>query len=493
MGCSLSLFHVLAATVVLTAAVLWAVAPRLALAPLVLFLLACFAAPFVPWLGFYLQVISRGDRTRPLVALTFDDGPDPVTTPRLLDFLAGRNIRAAFFLIGEKAERHPDLVRAILTAGHEIGNHSYHHDVFLMLRGRARVRREILRSQDVLRSFGVRSLAFRPPVGITNPRLRGILGRTGLACVCFRRHPADYGNRRLAGLRKRLTRRLSAGDILLLHEGLPAKAAGDAGPWLAEIDGVLRAVADRGLRPAPLSEVIRKPVMEPVRLEADEDGDSVRLFYDGLAGSYDREQEKGGASRLRRNELEAVRRRIDGLLSAADSVLEIGAGTGRFTLLLAGRVESVVAVDLSGGMLALLEAKARAAGLTRIRTVQGDAARLSYGTEFDAVCAFSSLEYFRDLPGLFAHLATQLKPGGLLYFTLARRSPIRLPAQVGNTVRQGVWLRAYGRRALTRILRRTGFRIQDIRSFGLRGISGLGMLWEVAARREEGALPPSRS
>jgi hypothetical protein len=99
-------------------------------------------------------------------------------------------------------------------------------------------------------------------VGITNPLLYGALLKAGMTCVCFRRRPADFGNRRLTGLSTRLTRRLAAGDILLLHEGLPPRAEGGTGPWLAEIEGVLDALAGKGLRAALLSEVIRQPVLE---------------------------------------------------------------------------------------------------------------------------------------------------------------------------------------------------------------------------------------
>jgi|GEM_PF-298963 len=274
--CPLSFFHVSAVVAALTTGLLLLLDPRLALWPPVLIVLACFVAPFIPRLGFFLPVITRGDRTRPAAALTFDDGPDPVSTPLLLDLLARRGARATFFLIGEKIERHPGLVRAILAAGHEIGNHTYGHDVFLMLRGRARLKREIARGQDVLRPFGVRPLVFRPPVGITNPRLYGALQEAGMACVCFRRRPADFGNRRLKGLEARVTRRLAAGDILLLHDGLPPRAEGRAGPWLTVVEGVLDAMAGKGLRAALLSEVIRRPVLESAAPEAGEAPDSLR-------------------------------------------------------------------------------------------------------------------------------------------------------------------------------------------------------------------------
>jgi peptidoglycan-N-acetylglucosamine deacetylase len=294
----------------------------------------------------------------------------------------------------------------------------------------------------------------------------------------------------LRGLKARVTRRLAAGDILLLHEGLPPRAEGGIGLWLAAVEGVLDAMAGKGLRAALLSEVIRRPVLESAAPAAGEAPDSIRLFYDGLSGLYDDEQDAGMASRLRRSEREAVLARIGGLFSPEDSVLEIGAGTGRFTLPLARAAGRITAVDLSEGMLRVLEGKARAAGLTGIRVIRGDAGRLSFEATFDAVCAFSSLEYFRDLSGLLGRLRACLKPGGLLYFTLPRRSFLRIFGQIGNAMRQGVWLRAYGRRGLVRILHRAGFLLIEIRPFGLKSILSSGILWEVVARRDD-AVPPS--
>lgn len=260
----LSVFHICAAAAILTSAGILIFDSRLALLPIALLFLACLIAPFVPRLGFFLPVLTRGSRTQPVAALTFDDGPDPVTTPMLLDLLSRHGAPATFFVIGAKAERHPDLVRAILAGGHEIGNHTYGHDIFLMLRGRARLRREIARAQDVLRLFGISPLVFRPPVGITNPWLFGALVDAGMICVCFRRRPADFGNRRIKRLKERVARNLAAGDILLMHEGIARPSEGQARALLAAVEGVLEKMAQKGLRPALLSETIRRPVFEPV-------------------------------------------------------------------------------------------------------------------------------------------------------------------------------------------------------------------------------------
>src|SRR5881397_2162197 len=93
------------------------------------------AAGAAAWVGYGwgaqcalpLLAVRRGAAGRRRVALTFDDGPDPEATPRLLRLLAARDVRATFFLIGERAARHPDIVRALVADGHEVGNHTWHH------------------------------------------------------------------------------------------------------------------------------------------------------------------------------------------------------------------------------------------------------------------------------------------------------------------------------------------------------------------------------
>jgi hypothetical protein len=193
------------------------------------------------------------------VAITFDDGPDPRTLRPLLDLLAREKATATFFLVGRSAAAHPTLVREIVAAGHEVGNHSQTHDPFLMLRSCRRLAAEIEECQDVLARLGVIPLVFRPPVGITNPRLLGALRSQGLACVAFSCRPLDFGNRRLKGLKDRVLRRVRGGDIVLLHDRLPGDVP--VARWLEEIAGILAGLREMGLRVAPLSELVGFGVM----------------------------------------------------------------------------------------------------------------------------------------------------------------------------------------------------------------------------------------
>ncbi|MGV8081326.1 MAG: polysaccharide deacetylase family protein [Syntrophales bacterium] len=240
-----------------------AVQPLWAAAPLALFLILCCTLPFFPRSSFFLPVVSKGNPHKNAVSLTFDDGPDPLVTPRILELLAAAGVPAAFFVTGERAARHPELIRAILEAGHEVGNHSWHHDPLLMLRPMSVLRREVAEAQRIFMEAGIRPQVFRPPVGITNPRLPVVLREADLICVTFSRRGADWGNRRVAGLAGRLLRGVRSGDILLLHDVSPP-GSGGADRWLAEVGELLRGLRERSLGMVLLSDLIGQSVMERI-------------------------------------------------------------------------------------------------------------------------------------------------------------------------------------------------------------------------------------
>ena len=451
----------------------------LACIPLALFVVVCLVAPFFPRWRFYGPVIIRGDPAIGTVALTFDDGPTPSLTPRLLDLLARHGVKATFFVVGKQVEAHPDLVQRILSDGHTIGNHSWSHDPLLMLRSRARLLHEVEACQDALAAFHIRPILFRPPVGILNPRSWRVLLDLGMVAVGFSRRGRDFGNRRVRGLANRLLKGVRRGDILLLHDGMPSPASAEQ-RWLDEVERVLLGLGARELEIRPLSELIRRPVMEPLG-EASQD--SIGVFYDGLAWQFDEEQDRSSCSPARREEQALVRARIETLLQPEHRVLEIGAGTGRFTLELARRVREVVAVDLSGCMLSRLEQKAAEAGISNVSPRTGDILELKLDGRFDVICSFSALEYIRDPGGLLQRLDQYLKPGGTIFIITAHRSPIRLFAQIGNALRQGLWLRAWSVREMRKFLAGADLEPVELSTHALKSPLNGGILLLVLARK----------
>ncbi len=258
---SFSRAHVLGFVSYFIALLLAFIDVSLVVLPLFLFVILCMAAPFLPRFGFFLPVISRGNSGQKAVSITFDDGPDPYTTEPLLALLARHGVKATFFVVGKKAAAHPRLIQNILEKGHSLGNHSYRHDNLLMLRSRKQLVEEISTAQEVLARFHIRTLAFRPPVGITNPKLGGVLKELGMIAVNFSCRGMDAGNRRLKGLSKRVLRHLEADHIIALHDVMPKGHAALKQLWLKEVEKVLQGIKERGYRALPLSELIGKPIM----------------------------------------------------------------------------------------------------------------------------------------------------------------------------------------------------------------------------------------
>jgi peptidoglycan-N-acetylglucosamine deacetylase len=233
---------------------------RLSVIPSAGFILLCAAAPFCPRSGFFLPVISRGVSSKKAVALTFDDGPDPLATPQVLQLLLKHQVKATFFVTGKKAAEHPELIKEIIVHGHTIGNHSYIHDNLLMFRKIKTIAHEIASAQKVLSDFGIVPLAFRPPVGITGPRLRPVLLNSGMFIVNFSCRAYDGGNRWIKNLSKKILKRIRPGDIVVLHDVRPPKQSLYA-YWLNEIDFIVSGLKEKGLAILPLAEIIDRPVM----------------------------------------------------------------------------------------------------------------------------------------------------------------------------------------------------------------------------------------
>lgn len=439
-------------------------------------------APFFPAWQLYGPYTTRGRGASGAVALTFDDGPRPETTGPLLDLLRQRKVKACFFQVGRLVEAHPELTRRVLQEGHEVGNHSYSHDVLLTMRSGARLADEVRKGQAALEAQGVRPLCFRPPVGIVNPRIWPELLRQGLTAVGFSRRAMDWGNRKIQGLSSRLLKGARAGDVLLLHDCPGGGSDFPLEAWLAEVDAVISGLEQRGLAVAPLATVLGRPVMEPVETLG---GGAAALFYDGLAGEYDHEQEARGSAPVRRAERRVIQERLEVLLrSGCDRVLELGAGTGRFTVELACRADEVTALDVSPGMLKVLEARARREGLETITPLLGAAEDAPLQGPYDLICSFSALEYVPALEPLLGRMAGLLAPGGRLFFTTAHRGPLRLFTQIGNAMRQGIWLHARSRGQVRRALEGAGLKVEALQTHGLKLPLLGGMLLEAVAEKK---------
>lgn len=159
------------------------------------------------------------------VALTFDDGPDPVDTPKLLDLLREKNVKATFFVVGKRADRYPEIVRRAWAEGHLIGNHTWSHDHLFCFLTPSRLRAEIERGAESVRCVcGFRPQLFRSPVGMRHPLLRPYLNDAGLEYVSWSIRTLDTLTRNSGDLARRILKRAASGDIILLHDHLPRGA-----------------------------------------------------------------------------------------------------------------------------------------------------------------------------------------------------------------------------------------------------------------------------
>jgi peptidoglycan/xylan/chitin deacetylase (PgdA/CDA1 family) len=236
---------------------------RLATVPLTLFLMLCAMAPFFPRAGFFFPVISCGQTAMPVVALTFDDGPDPATTPLLLDLLDKYRITATFFVTGRRARQYPHLIQQIVARGHDVGNHSFDHNNYNMFWQPALLAHEISATQQALAPLGIIPVAFRPPVGITTPAMGKILDRQGLYAVNFSCRAFDRGNRKISQLSRDILSRIKPDDIVLLHDSKPGGNSRIAF-WIDQVDQILLGLSKRGLTVISLSSLIHRPVMHRV-------------------------------------------------------------------------------------------------------------------------------------------------------------------------------------------------------------------------------------
>ena len=241
-------------------ALVFVVNPLLAAAIAFFYILLCVTASFFPQTNFLLPVISRGQTGKNLVVLTFDDGPAEPTTRQILDLLDKYSVQATFFVSGINALRYPEIIKDIVSRGHSIGNHSFSHNPFLMLTSFNNLYREIFDAQEILRKMGINTRAFRPPVGIVNPKLSPILDKLGMFCVTFSCRAFDAGNFHVKNLGSKILKKVKADDIILLHDVSPRRKE-DRAVLLPEIERLLMGIIAKGLRIVPLADLINKEVM----------------------------------------------------------------------------------------------------------------------------------------------------------------------------------------------------------------------------------------
>lgn len=213
--------------------------------------------PRAQLLGPTLTRLPPGAAAQRLVALTFDDGPDPEVTPQVLDLLDEAGVRASFFCIGWRARAHPALCREIVRRGHQVENHGDAHANHFALFGPRRMRADILAAQHTLSELCEREPRFfRATAGLRNPFLDPVLAELDLELAAWTRRGFDTRCADPAIIHHRLRNNLAAGDILLLHDGNSRHDQHGRPVILGVLPRLLADLRAAELKPLPLGQCI---------------------------------------------------------------------------------------------------------------------------------------------------------------------------------------------------------------------------------------------
>ena len=211
---------------------------------------------------------------------------------------------------------------------------------------------------------------------------------------------------------------------------------------------------------------------------------SVKDFYDSLAADYDAEQDAANFRFVREPEKELIRDFFEKEQFTDSSILEIGAGTGRFSLLFAAACKSYTAVDLSPAMLQQLTQKAEKAHITNITTIEGDFLQTPIPGTFDYIVSFTAIEYILDKKALFRKMAQLLKPSGKLFITTTHKTFIRFWGCFGNYFRQHIFMNMYSKREVKKLLQNNGLKPLLIEDYVLKRFPFKGILLVIHAQKD---------
>lgn len=192
---------------------------------------------------------SYGDRSKPFIAMTFDDGPHPKNTPRLLDILKARNIKATFYVIGENVQRYPEIARRIVSEGHEIANHTWTHANLTKLSDTA-LRKELVMTRDaIVSATGVLPRTMRPPYGALRQSQREMIFREfGYPTIMWAVDPQDWKRPGVSVVTSRILNSTRNGAIVLAHD-LHA-------PTISAMPGTFDGLLNKGFRFVTVSQLL---------------------------------------------------------------------------------------------------------------------------------------------------------------------------------------------------------------------------------------------
>jgi peptidoglycan/xylan/chitin deacetylase (PgdA/CDA1 family) len=184
-----------------------------------LYLLLLFFVVLIPQFNFFVDSLHRIPASGNSVIITFDDGPMPGHTEKVLAVLAEKKAKACFFLIGKNMEEHPGLVKQIIAEGHQVGHHSYSHVNTFPMWSTQKVKEDIAKAASILENITEQqNLRFRIPFGLSNPNIAKAIQQCNFQSIGWSLRTYDTMSKSKEQLVHTVLTKVKAGDIILLHD-----------------------------------------------------------------------------------------------------------------------------------------------------------------------------------------------------------------------------------------------------------------------------------
>ena len=200
-------------------------------------------------------IIKKGNEDQKVVALTFDDGPDEVYTPQVLDILKKYDVKATFFLVGENIERNADIVAREVEEGHEIGNHTYTH-INVDKNGYNEIYNEIVKTQDIIKKItGEEPKLFRPPYRAISKNMCDIIKNKNMNIILWSNlDPRDWSNPGVYYIVNTIDTKVENGNIILLHDYNRVRSS--KSQTVQALDSIIPKLKEKGYKFVTVSQLI---------------------------------------------------------------------------------------------------------------------------------------------------------------------------------------------------------------------------------------------